>query len=108
MLTIEYEKITYKLGRNAKENFALIDDAQDADPDYWWFHLEGHPSGHCVIYNAEITGEMITFAADLVKQYSKLKDTKKVKIVYTQIKNVKKTKTIGQVLLEGPTKNISV
>lgn len=108
MLTIIDNEITYKLGRNAKENFELIDDAQDDNPDYWWFHLEGHPSGHCVIYNAEITNQMVAIAANLVKQYSKLKGDKKVKIVYTQIKHVEKTKTLGQVLLKGQTKTISV
>lgn len=108
MLTITDNEIIYKLGRNAKENFELIDDAQDANPDYWWFHLEGHASGHCVIYSDDITNQMVAIAANLVKQYSKLKANKKVKIVYTQIKHVKKTKTIGQVLLQGPTKTISV
>ena len=108
MLTITDNEIIYKLGRNAKENFELIDDAQDANPDYWWFHLDGHPSGHCVIYYDDITNQMISIAANLVKQYSKLKTNKKVKIVYTQIKNIKKTKTLGQVLLHGPINTISV
>jgi predicted ribosome quality control (RQC) complex YloA/Tae2 family protein len=108
MLTIQDNNIIYKLGRNAKENFEIIDDAQDTNPDYWWFHLDDHPSGHCIIHSDEITQQMVVTAANLVKQYSKLKANKKVKIVYTQIKNVKKTKTIGQVLLQGPTKNISV
>ena len=108
MLTIIENDITYKLGRNAKENFELIDDAQDANPDYWWFHLDEHPSGHCVIYSDIITNQMVAYAANLVKQYSKLKSNTKVKIVYTQIKNVKKTKTLGQVQLHGQTKLISV
>jgi predicted ribosome quality control (RQC) complex YloA/Tae2 family protein len=108
MLTITENNIIYKLGRNAKENFELIDDAQDANPEYWWFHLEDHPSGHCVIYAEEITNQMVSIAANLVKQYSKLKSNKKAKIVYTQIKNVKKTKTIGQVLLQGQTHLISI
>ncbi len=108
MLTITENEIIYKLGRNARENFELIDDAQDTNPDYWWFHLESHPSGHCVIYSSEITNQMVAIAANLVKQYSKLKADKKVKIVYTQIKNVTKTKTLGQVLITGPTKTISV
>jgi predicted ribosome quality control (RQC) complex YloA/Tae2 family protein len=51
---------------------------------------------------------MIIFAANLVKQYSKLKTSKKVSIIYTQIKNVIKTKTIGQVILQGIQKKISL
>jgi predicted ribosome quality control (RQC) complex YloA/Tae2 family protein len=108
MLIIIENNITYKLGRNAKENFNIIDDAQDANPDYWWFHLEDHPSGHCVIYCDDIDNQMIAFASNLVKQYSKLKADKKVKVIYTQIKNVKKTKTLGRVLLHGVTKIIVI
>jgi predicted ribosome quality control (RQC) complex YloA/Tae2 family protein len=108
MLTFIRDNITYKLGRNAKENFALIDDAQDENPESWWFHLHDYPSGHCIIYSDEISAQMVEIAASIVKEYSKLKDNKKVKIVYTQIKNVLKTRTIGQVLLQGTTKKISI
>ena len=108
MLTIQNDNITYKLGRNAKENFELIDNAKDINPEYLWFHLDNHPSGHCIIYSKDVTDHMIKFAARLVKQYSKLKADKKVKIIYAQIKYVKKTNIIGKVLLQGPSNNISV
>jgi hypothetical protein len=35
---------------------------------------------------------MIIFAGNLVKKYSKLNNCKNIKIVYTQIKNIKKQK----------------
>lgn len=108
MLIITENKIIYKLGRNAKENFQLIDEAYDINDNYWWFHISDHPSGHCIIFSKDITVDMISTAANIVKQYSKLKDQKKIKIVYTQVKNVEKTKTIGQVLLKGSTNFISV
>lgn len=85
--------IIYKIGRNAKDNFKLIDCADSND---WWFHLSDCPSGHCIVMNDVLTHEMILFAGNLVKQNSKMKD-KRVKIIYTQIKNIKKTTTIGQV-----------
>lgn len=108
MLTITENEIIYKLGRNAKENFQLIDEAHDTSDNYWWFHINDHPSGHCVIFSEDITNQMITTAANLVKQFSKLKNQNKVKIVYTQIKNVEKTKTLGQVLLKGSSNFINV
>jgi predicted ribosome quality control (RQC) complex YloA/Tae2 family protein len=79
--------ITFKLGRNANENFTLID---DADKDYWWVHLSNFPSG-------EINKDIIIFAANLVKSYSKLKNMKNVKVTYTHVKNVTKTKIVGMV-----------
>ena len=114
MLIMIDNNITYKLGRNAQENFLLIDEALFINENYWWFHLDGIPSGHCIIFSEDINKEMIQYAGTLVKQYSKLKDNKdckknkKAKIVYTQIKNVAKTKTVGQVLLTGLTNTISI
>lgn len=43
-----------------------------------------------------------------VKENSKAKNLKKVPIIYTQLKNVKKTKIIGEVTLKGKTKVIKI
>lgn len=95
MIEIINNNIKYRLGKNAKENFVLIDNADQED---WWFHLDNHPSGHCIVESKYITDDMIKFASNLVKDNSKLKDkNNKVKIIYTMIKNIKKTKTIGMV-----------
>ena len=101
MKTIIHDNITYRLGRNANENFKLIDEADQED---WWFHLEDHPSGHCIIDSKELTElntQMKIFAGQLVKNNSKLKNINKVKIIFTQVKNIMKTKTIGTVILKS-------
>ncbi len=98
MIQLLDNNILYKLGRNAKQNFELIDEATDINNNYWWFHLDELPSGHCIIFNEEIDKCMIKIASLLVKNNSKFKN-QKVKIVYTQIKNVKKTKNLGEVLI---------
>ena len=97
MLIIKNNDITYRLGRNAQENFDLID---EADPEDWWFHLADESSGHCIIDSSIVDKEMIIFASNLVKEYSKLKNNKKVKVIYTQVKNITKTKTIGMVIVK--------
>lgn len=97
MLIVINNDVTYRLGRNAKENFELIDDADQED---WWFHLADEPSGHCIIDSSTVDKEMIIFASNLVKEHSKSKNNKKVKVVYTQIKNITKTKTLGQVIVK--------
>ena len=99
MIQITNDNIIYKLGRNAKENFELIDEANDINSDYWWFHLEDHPSGHCLVHTDQIDKTIAVFAGSLVKSYSKLKNQKKVKIIYIQVKHIKKSKTIGEVIL---------
>lgn len=99
MIIIEKDYITYKLGRNAEENFKLIDEAYDINSDYWWFHLEDHPSGHCIVHTKDLDKSVVIFAGSLVKSYSKLKNQKKINIIYVQIKDIRKTKTLGEVIL---------
>jgi predicted ribosome quality control (RQC) complex YloA/Tae2 family protein len=99
MLITERDCIIYKLGRNAQENFQLIDEANKINSDYWWFHLEDYPSGHCIVHTKDLDKSVLIFAGSLVKSHSKLKNQKKVKIIYVQIKYIRKTKTVGEVIL---------
>ena len=87
-------KIIYNLGQNANENHEIID---DADKNDWWFHLTDYPSGHCIVERSEIEEEDIIFASTLIKENSKYKNSKRLSICYTQIKNIKKTKNPGEV-----------
>ena len=101
MIEIVINNQIYRLGRNAIENFKLIDDSH---PEDWWFHIDGFPSGHCVVSSLEnliINKEIKKTAGALVKSYSKYKDLKKVKIVFTQIKYIVKTKNIGEVIIKN-------
>ena len=96
--TIDNE-ITYKLGQNAQENFDLIDEALINNKDYWWVHLNDYPSGHCIIESTKINNQMINTAGRLIKLNSKYDNMNTLKLVYTQIKNIKKTQNIGQVTI---------
>lgn len=102
-------KITYILGRNAKENHQLIDDSDQND---WWIHISDFPSGHCVIRKENIVIENqnkieslepnikeILTACDIVRENSKFKNQKDLQFCYTQIKNLKKTKKPGEVII---------
>ena len=96
MKSIKINDINLILGQNSKENHNIIDNADSND---WWFHLDDYPSGHCIIETSELTNELIINAANLVKENSKLKNNKKLKVVYLQVKNIKKTKNPGEVRL---------
>lgn len=91
--------IIYKLGQNAQENFDLIDQALLNNKDYWWVHLNDYPSGHCIIETTKINNQMINVAGRLIKMHSKYDSLKSLKLVYTQVKNIKKTQTLGQVTI---------
>tara|TARA_B100000161_G_C33530565_1_gene405806 strand:- start:1065 stop:1397 length:333 start_codon:yes stop_codon:yes gene_type:complete len=92
--------VNYRLGENAKENHIVVD---EADPNDWWFHIDGFPSGHCIVEKIDIDLEDITFASKIIKENSKFKNHKNIRICYTQVKNLKKTKNPGEVkLLKDP------
>lgn len=92
------------IGKNAKHNWELIDSAK---PDDIWFHVDSYPSSHIIINLIGITSKdfikenksIIRDCASNCKSKSKAKDEKKVKIIYTQISNIKKGKDIGSVII---------
>ena len=96
--TIDNE-ITYKLGQNAQENFDLIDEALINNKDYWWIHLNDYPSGHCIIESTKINNQMINVAGRLIKLNSKYDNMKTLKLIYTHVKNIKKTDILGHVTI---------
>ena len=95
--------VEYIIGRNAADNFKIIDDAEDY---HMWFHIEGHPSGHVIAVidenvDKKLMRSIIKQGAVVCKQFSKYASTKSVDIVYAKICDVKKTDIMGQVLVTG-------
>jgi predicted ribosome quality control (RQC) complex YloA/Tae2 family protein len=99
---VEYKEIiqdndifTVRIGRNAKDNDKLIKDSEYED---MWFHLEDISGPHIVINNGgkTLTKESLKYIGGLFREY-KTGLHKKYKVIYTEIKNITSTKTIGQV-----------
>lgn len=91
------------LGANAKENHELVD---LASPEDVWFHLVDAPSPHLVIFcgGSSISRQEIKQCGQLVKQYSKSRNCRRVQVEYIQRKFISKAKTAGMVILnEKPT-----
>jgi len=89
-----------KIGKNDKDNFDIIDKANSDDI---WFHLNNYPSCHVIASIDEIIKKknlryIIKKGALLCKANSKYKSDKDISIIYTTIKNVKKTEKIGSVI----------
>ena len=96
-------EVEYVVGKNADENFELIDDAEDY---HIRFHVKGHSSSHVI---AKLEDDLkkkdlryiIKQGAILCKQYSKLSSSKNVEIIYTQIKNITKMDIPGSVCTQN-------
>jgi predicted ribosome quality control (RQC) complex YloA/Tae2 family protein len=84
------------LGENQKENDTLVKECDGCDT---WFHVADHPSGHAIYTGDDPSNDAVARVASLVKEQSKLKNLKKVKVNYILLKHVKPTKTLGQVVL---------
>ena len=120
------ETIVYKVGRNDKNNFEIIDESH---PEDIWFHLSNDSSCHVIAvlnfdhynsihndvndpekmntrYNFKLQDlnnkqklQIIKQGALICKRYSnKYKSQKNVEVIYTNIENVCKTNVIGTVL----------
>ncbi len=94
--------IIYHIGTSAQDNFNIIDQSTDND---LWFHADNYSSCHVIAkidLNLNLKRKqmqtIIKWGAILCKRHtSKLKTQSNIDIIYTQIKNVKKTDVIGQV-----------
>lgn len=108
------KEITYYIGQNSRDNNSVIDQGFEDD---LWFHAKSDSSCHVVcllpdpaIFDLE-EREMrmiIKKGAELCKQNThKLSGLHNVPIMYTELRNITKTKTAGLVLTKN-TKTIIV
>lgn len=77
-------------GKNNIQNDELT--FRQADKNDWWFHVKDYPGSHVIIKcdGAVPPDSTFTEAAVIAATYSGAKDSKKVSVDYTQVKNVKK------------------
>lgn len=80
------------VGKNNYQNDELTFGNQSSGD--WWFHSKGIAGSHVVLKSAgrEITDRAFEEAASLAAYYSKGRDSGRVEIDYTELKNVKKPK----------------
>jgi predicted ribosome quality control (RQC) complex YloA/Tae2 family protein len=100
IFTHNLEEYVFLVGENKYDNFNLIDISETTDI---WFHVEKEPSCHVILKNSnklnDIPRQVITRGAYLCKIHSKSRTKKTETIMYTPLKNVTKTDTIGQVIV---------
>ncbi len=111
MKTITFNNINYVIGQNAQENWNILEQANNINSNYIWFHLNSFPSCYVIMYstlndlNDNSYNEYLNYGAELCKNNSKYKNMKNIKICYTSLKKLEKTQKIGEVIINGK-KNI--
>lgn len=111
MKSFVFNNITFLLGESAIENWQLLDNlkthhnnSSDNSTDkqnYIWFHLHNLTSPYVIMKSSDINNKQnIYYGANLCKEYSKYKNIP-VNVIYTSIKNIKKTQKIGEVIVKN-------
>ena len=84
--------VQISIGKNAKGNDFLC---RNSEKDEYWLHLQSESSPHAIVHTHIEDEDCLYYAANVLKQYSKLKHKNNVKVIYTQLENIKVTKTLG-------------
>jgi predicted ribosome quality control (RQC) complex YloA/Tae2 family protein len=104
-MRVSIENYFANIGKSAKENWQLLDNAEQCDI---WFHVDNASSPYVIleIKNLEsIPTSVISECAKLCKSGSKNKNDSNISIIYTTVSNLKKGKLLGSVYLtKAPTK----
>jgi predicted ribosome quality control (RQC) complex YloA/Tae2 family protein len=102
VLTIDNQDYTILIGRDAKDNENII---KMSGPEDLWMHFQSVSGPHIILQSGgnDIPKKYLHQVASKLFEY-KPKVPKNEFIIYTEIKNVKLTKTLGSVI----TKNIRV
>ena len=99
--TIEIEDKRYNIliGKNAKGNEEIIKLSNQNDT---WFHIDNISSPHIILQNNgdTLSKRSLNFIATMFQEY-KNNLPYKYNVIYTQIKNVKLTSTLGSVNLSN-------
>lgn len=104
MKTFESNTCNFKVGTNARENWNLLDYAL---PEDIFVHLNNCPSPYVIIipknFTTKITIDDILYGCTICKQFSKKSSYQpnKTSYCYTEVKNVKKGKFLGEAILKN-------
>jgi predicted ribosome quality control (RQC) complex YloA/Tae2 family protein len=106
-----WKEIEYRIliGKDKSDNWRVIDEAKESDV---WFHVGNSSSSHIILETEEsirnIPRQVITRCACICKSKSSKRSEKNCEIIYTNIRNVKKTNIVGQVTVMGDVKRCTV
>jgi predicted ribosome quality control (RQC) complex YloA/Tae2 family protein len=99
MVTIYADNYIINIGKNAKDNWNILETANGNDI---WLHLNNFPSPYVLITckeNYKLKSKDIRLAGRLCREHSKEKKTRNIEICYLKVEYVKKGKHLGEALL---------
>jgi len=104
MIILEYENTIFKVGKNSKENWELLNENQE----YVWFHLASFPSCYVICLDENPSNECLLYGSQLCKSNTKYRNLKHIKVNYTKLSNLKKGEEEGSVYIKSNKKVSSI
>tara|TARA_B100001758_G_C18345126_1_gene576574 strand:+ start:345 stop:686 length:342 start_codon:yes stop_codon:yes gene_type:complete len=113
MKILNFNNVKFILGQNAQENWDILDEAKKENEYYIWFHLNNFPSGYVIMYStlsdiSNNVNEYLLFGSNLCKNNTKYRNIDNIKICYTYLYKLNKTKNIGEIIVKGKKKIIKI
>ena len=88
IMMIEEDGSRIYIGKNNKQNDYII--SKLASDDDIWFHVHNCAGSHILLKSQNVTDELILKCAKLAKEYSSVKDSSKIGVIYTKRKYLRK------------------
>ena len=109
----EYNNIKYYIGENAQDNWDLFEKSKEINENYIWFHLNSFSSPYVIMYACldEIKMNIdsyLNYGANLCLENSKYEYLKDTKIIYCELKKLKKGNKVGEIIISGKKKLMKV
>lgn len=114
MKKVEYNDITYIIGENAQDNWYILDLYKKENDKFIWFHLNSFSSAYVIMCSTindidkSQLNDYLYYGAELCKNNTKYRNLKNLKIIYTTLKKISKTNTIGEVTISGKKNKVIV
>lgn len=84
-----FENVEIFVGRNNIQNDALTFSASKSDT---WLHVKNYHGSHVVVRSGkDLSSDILLFAAELAAYYSEARNSDKIDVDYTKIKNVRRS-----------------
>lgn len=109
MKEVFFNNIKFLIGENQADNWNLL---ELCTPNFIWFHLDKMSSPYVIICDSLHKNKQkkiyLNYAASLCKENSKMCNLYRVKVIYTQIKNIIKGNKIGSVIIKKKVDSIII
>tara|TARA_B100000780_G_scaffold1775_1_gene1531 strand:+ start:342 stop:701 length:360 start_codon:yes stop_codon:yes gene_type:complete len=111
MKLYKFNNIKFYLGENAEDNWDLFERSKEINENYIWFHLNSFASPYVIMYATideikSLSDSYLNYGGILCLENSKYSYLRDTKIIYSELKKLKKGDKVGEIIITGKKKLI--